>query len=191
MDLVQIMKSITRRTALKGPLLGLVGVSAPSIAEPTSSRPHVGYPYLDEEIVFEVISRSHFNLEGVKALVEKRPELANATWGRFGDFESAVEAASHVGRRDIVQYLLSKGAKPNILTYASLGAYDAVKNMIECSPGIQTTLGPHGISLLRHARAALRMQDKMSRSEIESSKQLIGYLESLGNANGEQYDDIS
>ena len=138
------------------------------------------------------MGKSHFNLDRVKELVDKRPELSRATWDwGFGDWESAIGAASHVGRRDIVEYLLSKGAKANIFTFAVLGAYDTIKSMIEFHPGIQENYGPHGISLLQHANAGLRMQDKMTTEQISNSKKLISYLENLGNADGTEYAELS
>ncbi|MEQ8424209.1 MAG: hypothetical protein RIA63_05825, partial [Cyclobacteriaceae bacterium] len=160
-------------------------------AAPNTGKPYPSYPHMDPELISEVVGKSHFDLNRVKELVEARPELARATWEwLLGDFESAIEAASHVGRRDIIQYLLSKGASPNIFTFATLGAYDIVRGMIVFSPGIQTSLGPHGISLLSHAKVGLRMEDKMSKTEVENCKKLIGYLEELGNADGPKYLEI-
>ena len=70
------------------------------------------FPNIPPEIIEEVVGKSHFDLEGVKSLVEKRSELSRSVWEwRFGDFESAIGAASHVGRRDIALYLMSKGAR--------------------------------------------------------------------------------
>lgn len=158
----------------------------------SSGKPHPDYPAITKDAVAEVVGKSHSDLNKVKELVEFRPELANATWDwGFGDFESAIGAASHVGRRDIVEYLLSKGAKPNLFTYTVLGAYDVVKGMTAFIPGIQKTLGPHGISLLQHAKAGLRMEGDMSADQVASSKKLVAYLESLGDADGKQYEDLA
>lgn len=198
----QIMNNkVSRRAALKGSMIGMIGLSLPVTTSAgilfkekhiTDTKPYDAYPSLDPELVNEVVGKSHFDLETVKKLVEKRPELAAASWEwRFGDFESAVGAASHVGRRDIVQYLLSKGARPNIFTYTVLGANEAVRSMIAATPGIQTTFGPHGISLLDHARAGLRMEKTMRPVEVDNCKKLIDYLESLGDADGEQYLEVS
>ncbi|MEW2922768.1 hypothetical protein AB1A65_14945 [Muricauda sp. ANG21] len=188
-----------RRAALKTSAMGLVGLSLPSLAladEKVHNKP-LGtayntipdhFPNIDPEIVLEVVGKSHSNLERVKELVDKRPELARSVWEwRFGDFESAIGAASHVGRRDIVQYLMSKGARPTIFTFAMMGAHDVVKSMVEYSPGLQRTMGPHGISLLDHAYYGERMKDKMTHTEIDNLKKTIDYLDSLGDAGGETY----
>ncbi len=188
----------SRRSAVKGVFLGscfplLTSSIYPEISDrsaPKNIPDH--FPNIDPEIAAEVVGKSHSNLEGVKALVDKRPELARATWEwRFGDWESAIGAASHVGRRDIVHYLLEKGARPTIFTFAMLGVYPVVKALIEYFPGIQTTLGPHGISLLRHAQAGLRMKDTLSAKQLDMQKQLIEHLESLGDANGPVYESVS
>ena len=151
-----------------------------------------GYLAIDPNIARDVVGKSHSDLEGVKKIVDKRPELAKASWDwRFGDWETAIGAASHVGRRDIIEYLISMGARPDLFTFATLGAYQIVKSIIEYSPGIQKTLGPHGISIYDHAQAGLRMKDKMTDEQINDSEQLIDFLEGLGDAKGPEYLTIS
>jgi hypothetical protein len=150
------------------------------------------YPSIDDIIVAEVVGASHFNLDRVKELVNKRTELARATWDwGFGDWETALGAASHVGRRDIAAFLMSKGARPDIFTYAMLGAHDAVKAMIESNPGIQSIAGPHGISLLRHAETGLRAEGLSEKNKQDGNK-LVNYLKSLGDADvQEKYIDLT
>ena len=190
---------ISRRTVVKSSIFGLLSVSIPNISyskeifeikQKTKNKEGLfyRYPSIDDEIVNEVVGKSHFDLDRVMELVNKRRELSRAVWDwGFGDWESAIGAASHVGRRDIVEFLLSKGAKPNIFTFAMLGAFETVKSMIEFYPGIQKNYGPHGISLLQHAKAGLRMKDSMSQQQIENSESLIDYLENLGDADGISY----
>lgn len=134
------------------------------------------YPSIDDEIVSDVVGSSHFNFEHVQELVNHRPELARANWDwSFGDWESALGAASHVGRRDIAEFLISKGARPNIFTFAMFGNYEIVKSMIEAIPILKTTDGPHGISLLRHAKAGSRSKT-ISDEQKSNSLKLIDYL---------------
>ncbi len=183
--------TFSRRVAVKSSILGLLALPLPNILYAKSIIP-VGdtelfaipepkrYPAITEEIANEVVGVSHFNLDRLKELVNKRPELAHATWDwGFGDWETAIGAASHVGRKDMVEYLLSKGARPDIFTFAMLGAYETVKSMIELMPGLQRTLGPHGISLLQHAKNG----DTKSKNSI----QLIDYLTALGDADSPKY----
>ena len=58
---------------------------------------------------------SHNDIKRVRELVERQPALARASldWG-FGDWETAIDAASHVGRRDIAEFLIANGARPTI-----------------------------------------------------------------------------
>ena len=192
----------SRRHFVGSSIFGLLAVSIPSISfaksiyHDTKSSLNTNschkYPSIDDELVNEVVGKSHFDLEGVKKLIDKRPELARASWDwSFGDWESAIGAASHVGRRDIVEYLMTKGARPTIYTYAMLGALNIVKAMITMTPGIQNHPGPHGISLLQHARAGLRMKDTMSEDNIANCENLIEYLESFGEKKANVYKDLS
>jgi hypothetical protein len=111
-------------------------------------------PQQDPALVREVVGVSHQDVKRVRELVERQPALANATidWG-FGDWESALGAAAHTGRREIAEVLLAHGARPTIFSAAMLGQLDVVKAFVSASPGVQRTLGPHGITLLAHARA--------------------------------------
>ena len=122
--------------------------------------------------VKEVVALSHRSLEGVRRLVDARPALAKAAWDwGFGDWETALGAASHTGQRDIALYLIDKGARPDIFTLAMLGHAGAVKALVEASPGIEGSAGPHGITLLAHARAG-----------GDPARGVVEYLESLGGA---------
>lgn len=187
---------IARRTLIKSSVFGILSVSVSNVlcpgnifaAEPflqdNTGMPRERYPAIPLDIASEVVGVSHFNLERLKELVEPRPELAKATWDwGFGDWEQAIGAASHAGRKDIAEYLISKGAIPTIFTYAMLGAYETVKGMIDFYPGIQKNSGPHGISLLQHAKTGLEVEG----ANKSKAERLITYLLELGNADGDQF----
>jgi hypothetical protein len=185
---------INRRNALKTSFLGALGLSIVPISiaqnadwtlssQTANETPSKHFPNIDPKVYAEIVTKSHFDLERVRELVDPRPELAKAVWEwRFGDIESAIGAASHVGRRDIALYLLEKGARPTIYTFAMLGYFEVVQSMVNAVPGIQTIKGPHGIGLLDHAYAGKRMKDKMTSQEMENLNKTIDYLESLGDA---------
>jgi hypothetical protein len=179
---------VSRRLLIKSSVVGFCFSQATYIfhrgAEEADAVPRVvkeskcsAYPAIDDAIVEEVVSLAHFDFDKLKKIVDVRPELARANWDwGFGDRESAIGAASHVGRSDIIRYLLSKGAIPDIFTYASLGYYDLVKAMIETSPFIENTTGPHGITLLQHSLNAMAAGSDNKDQHIR----LQNYLEALG-----------
>jgi hypothetical protein len=112
------------------------------------------YPSQSQEAAAEVVGVSHANLKRVKELVSAQPALAKASydWG-FGDWETALGAASHVGNREIALYLLENGAPATIFSATMLGQLEVVKAFVAAQPGIHLVPGPHGIPLLAHAFA--------------------------------------
>jgi hypothetical protein len=64
-------------------------------------------PQINRVMVQDFVIFAHMDLAMVKKLLEREPGLINAhmDWGA-GDWESALGAASHMGRRDIVEFLL-------------------------------------------------------------------------------------
>ena len=66
------------------------------------------FPSTDPDLVSGVVGAAHTDLDAVVDLVTTHPHLARATldWG-FGDWESALGAASHMGRRDIAEFPLN------------------------------------------------------------------------------------
>lgn len=187
------MKNLdSRRRFIKHSSIGLLAVSAgnmvygrsmdSSFQAPKEEGLPERYPSIDYNMVKEVVGAAHSKFERVKELVINRPELALSTWDwGFGDFESAIGAAAHMGRRDIAAFLMEYGARPDIFTYAMLSSLEVVKAMIESTPGIQRIPGPHGITLLQHAKNRLRHRD-VPKEQIANSQRLIEYLESLGDA---------
>ncbi len=102
----------------------------------------------------DAVGASHGNFARIRELVEKQPAMARASidWG-FGDWETCIDAAAHVGNKPIADFLLTHGARPTIFSAAMMGQLDAVKAFVAARPGIQKTLGPHGITLMSHAKA--------------------------------------
>ena len=143
---------------------------------------HDRYPSTSQDDIREVVGAAHANFDKLKELVTARPELAKATydWG-FGDVESAIGASSHMGRKDMVEFLMEHGARPNLFTWAMLGKMDAVQAIIKSSPGVQKIPGPHGITLLGHAQMRLR-REFVKGEEKRRQEELVKYLESLGDA---------
>jgi len=108
---------------------------------------------LPPAVVGEFVGRSHADLGRVSELLGQYPTLIHSAfdWGN-GDFETAIGAAAHSGRRDIVDFLLSRGARIDIFAAAFLGKVSLVKAFLHESPAALHQGGPHGISLLDHAK---------------------------------------
>jgi len=184
---------LQRRRFIKSSAFGLIGITAfgnSSAQDAVYKLEKIGndeplfyrYPSMNDNMVSSIVGASHGNFDKVKELVNSRPELAGASWDwGFGDWETALGAASHVGRRDIAEFLISHGARPDIFTYTMMGMLKSVQEIIETVPGIQTHGGPHGITLLQHGKN--RLEDKnISATDAANVNKVISYLESLGNA---------
>jgi hypothetical protein len=119
-------------------------------------------PQINRLLVQDFVIYAHTDLGMVKKLLEKEPGLINATmdWGG-GDWETALGAGAHMGRRDIVEYLLEKGARMDIFCATMLGLLDAVKAFLTLQPKLIDAKGPHGFSLHFHAQLAGKDSEKM------------------------------
>lgn len=155
-----------------------LGLAAPSFLsalppggkEPMAVSDH--FPSQPPELVREMVIVAHFDLKRVKELVEARPSLASAAWDwGFGDWETPLGAASHMGNRPIAEYLIARGAVTSLFSAAMFGQLEVVKALIAAQPGIQRIRGPHGISLIGHARMG-----------GQAAHPVFEYLQSLGDA---------
>ena len=126
-------------------------------------------PALEAKLVEEFVGMAHGNLNRVKELLEQESGLINATWDwGGGDFETALGAAGHMGRKDIANYLLEHGARIDIFVAAMLGNLEIVKAALSAYPEAKDVPGPHGIPLITHAEAG-----------GEDAKAVLEFLESL------------
>lgn len=121
------------------------------------------------ELVKEFVYHAHGDFEKVKELLEQEPGLLHASWDwGGGDWETALGAAAHMGRRDIATYLLDRGARIDIFAAAMLGELAIVKAILEAHPDMINAKGPHTIPLFDHAKAG-----------GDSALAVVKYLESL------------
>jgi hypothetical protein len=120
---------------------------------PPAFKPSWKKPQINRLLVQDFVVYAHSELDMVKKLLEKAPALLNATmdWGN-GDWESGLGGASHMGRRDIVQFLLERGARIDIFCAAMLGRLDAVRSFLTLEPRLIDARGPHGFTLHFHAQ---------------------------------------
>jgi hypothetical protein len=174
-------EKITRRkvqAALVGGALGAAASGPAAAAEderdypaptfqPSAKKPKLGGTLVQDFVIF-----AHYDLEMVKRLLEKDGALLNATvdWGG-GDWESALGGASHMGRRDIAEFLVARGARVDLFAAAMLGHLDVVRGLLTAHPTLIDARGPHGIPLLAHAK-----------SGGEPAAPVLAYLEGLKRA---------
>jgi len=165
---------MNRRDFLSAAALPMIQVPGPerAAAHPVTD----GFPMQPAEMVKEMVIVSHGNAKRVRELVDAHPALARAAmdWG-FGDWEDALGAASHVGNREIAEYLIARGARPTLFSATMLGQLDVVKAFLVASPGAQRIAGPHSISLLSHAKAG-----------GAAARPVYDYLQQIGDADGPQ-----
>ena len=110
------------------------------------------HPQFDRARVKRFVIAGHGNLAAVKAMLAEEPSLINGAidWGK-GDFETALGGASHMGRRDIAEFLLEHNARMDIFAATMLGNLDIVKAAVAAFPNVVRVPGPHGIPLIVHA----------------------------------------
>lgn len=109
-------------------------------------------PALEAKLVEEFVGNAHADLERVKELLAQEPALINAVWDwGGGDFESALGASAHMGRKDIANLLLEHGARLDLFAAAMLGNLEIIKAALDAFPEAINIPGPHGIPLIKHA----------------------------------------
>jgi hypothetical protein len=140
----------------RGPLHAQPGTS-PALSTTPESADNVPdfpehHPQFDRARVKRFVIAAHFNFVAVKAMLAEEPKLINGAidWGN-GDFETALGGASHMGRRDIAEYLLEHNARMDIFAATMLGRLDIVSAAVAAFPNIVHVPGPHGIPLIVHA----------------------------------------
>ncbi|MEQ9425538.1 MAG: hypothetical protein RJQ09_14030 [Cyclobacteriaceae bacterium] len=139
---------------------------APTIINAQEDKPQ----QLDPKMVQEFVSKSHSDISKVKELFNEEPNLLYCShdWGG-GDFETGIEAAGHVGNKEVANFLIEKGARISLFTAAMLGNIEMVRPALEAFPGLINSKGPHGFTLLHHANKGK-----------EDALEVKAYLESLG-----------
>lgn len=126
-------------------------------------------PALEPKLVQEFVGNAHGDLDRVQELLAQEPTLINACWDwGGGDFETALGAASHMGRKDIATFLLEKGARLDLFAAAMLGKLEIIQAILTAFPNVLHTPGPHSIPLIAHAKAG-----------GEDARDVLEFLESL------------
>lgn len=132
-------------------------------------KPSWKKPQINRVVVQDFVIYAHSELEMVKKLLDKEPALINSSidWGG-GDWESGLGGASHMGRRDIVEFLLDRGARIDLFCAAMMGQFEAVKSFLTLQPHLIDARGPHGFTLHFHAQVGGK-----------ESENVLDYLQSV------------
>lgn len=146
------------------------GVTHPSPVEAPFTRdypepqfhPSWKKPQLNRTMVEDFVIYAHSDLDMTKKLLDREPLLINGfmDWGA-GDWESGLGGASHMGRHDIVSFLLERGARIDIFCATMMGQLEAVKSFLTMQPKLIDSRGPHGFTLHFHAQLAGAHADEM------------------------------
>src|SRR2546428_11918783 len=107
------------------------------------------FPSQHPALVKEMVGVSHFNINRVRELVQAHSELAKAAWDwGYGDWETALGAASHVGNRPIAELLLENGAPPTIFSAGMLRQLGIRETVIAASARLPRLRRPHRLTMM-------------------------------------------
>ena len=74
---------------------------------------------IDPQLVQQFVGAAHANIQVVKECLAAEPSLIKASWDwGSGDWETGLEAASHMGNAEIIGYLLEQGATNHVFCAA-------------------------------------------------------------------------
>jgi len=174
--------SMTRRTLLTAGTASLAAAAVAGLQKPyanpnkgqmaeapfTRDYPEPGFKpswknlQQNRTMIEDFVIFAHMDLDKTKMLLDREPLLVNAVmdWGA-GDWESGLGGASHMGRHDIVEFLLERGARIDIFCATMMGQLDAVKSFLTLQPKLIDSHGPHGFTLHFHAQLAGKKADEM------------------------------
>jgi ankyrin repeat protein len=98
-----------------------------------------------QETINQFVGAAHGDFATVQALADEYPDVitANATWN-----ETALGAASQMGNRPILEFLLDRGVELDVFAAAALGLTDRVVAFLEADPSLIRARGVHGYPIL-------------------------------------------
>lgn len=146
---MQNRRSFLHRATLLGTTLALNPLNTSLFAAPAKG---LADP-IDPALVKEYVGKAHSDLNRVQELLAEHPLLLHAAWDwGAGDYETALGAAGHVGHQEMAQFLIEKGARADLFVLTMLGETAIVKASLERYPAFLNAIGPHGFTLLHHAK---------------------------------------
>jgi ankyrin repeat protein len=101
-----------------------------------------------QSVVEELVGNAHGNLARVRELLDVHPAALNlrAPWN-----ETAVEAATQMGNKPIIELLIGRGAPVDFFTACVLGRMDEVEAELDADPSRVNARGVHDLPALYFA----------------------------------------
>ena len=142
------------------PVPGTLNYPAVDTVQPVQVQQ--GPPPYAQDLVKEFVIAGHGNFAKTQSMVQDHPNLifSKFDWGN-GDFEAAIEGAGHVGNREIAEFLINAGSRVTLFVLTMLGRTDLVKPVLEAYPKLIFAYGPHGFTLLHHAKVGGKPGDDL------------------------------
>jgi hypothetical protein len=124
-----------------------------SAQQPPAQNPEPYKLDLVKEYVVAGHGKSDGDLAKLQSMVKDYPNLiySKYDWGN-GDYEGAIEGAGHMGKKEIANYLIDSGSRVTLFVLTMLGKTELVKPILEQYPKLIFAIGPHGFTLLHHAK---------------------------------------
>lgn len=110
---------------------------------------------VEQGVIDECVGNAHGNLVRVRELIDLHPEILNAraTWN-----ETPIEAATQMGNRAIVDFLVQRGAPIDFLTAGVLGDVGRVRSELAADPGLARARGIHELPTLYFAAIGCQLE---------------------------------
>jgi len=105
-------------------------------------------PQVEQSVVEDLVGNAHGNLARVRELLDAHPDALNlsAPWN-----ETAVEAATQMGNKPILDFLIARGAPVDFFTACVLGRVDDVTGELAADPTRADARGVHDLPALYFA----------------------------------------
>jgi ankyrin repeat protein len=103
---------------------------------------------VEQAVIEDLVGNAHGNLARVRELLDAHPDALNlrAPWN-----ETAVEAATQMGNKPILEFLIARGAPVDFFTACVLGRVDDVKAELAADPARAGARGVHDLPALYFA----------------------------------------
>jgi uncharacterized protein len=103
---------------------------------------------IEQSVIEDLVGNAHGNLVRVREILDAHPDALNlrAPWN-----ETAIEAATQMGNRPILDFLIARGAPVDFFTACVLGRVDGVAAELAADPTRAGARGVHDLPALYFA----------------------------------------